>query len=167
MQVMVDAFPSAGKHVFAMGLASVPDEIRVELGYREMNIVLGDDQHILSWWSGPLTHRFLSRRQGPNFRCVVGARGLPHPLVEYDPGRFVSVATKEFDVLVDIAGQVIVYDRHRKRVVCIFLARRGQLAAWMPDGTRYGLAHVIGQPSTPDALDRIGEALRQASSTEL
>ncbi len=167
MHVVVDTFPKAGGPVFAMGLESVPDEIGVELGYRDMNIAVGNNQHILSWWSGPLTHRFLSHRQAPNFRCVVGARGLPHPLVEYDPSRFVSLASKEFDVLVDIAGQVIVYDRQRKRVVCIFLARRGQFAAWMPDGTRYGPAHIIGQPSTPDALDHIGDALRQASSTEL
>ena len=49
----------------------------------------------------------------------------------------------------------------------MFLAFRGQVAAWMPDGTRFGPCHgpspLIEGPETVDAAAIIGRALRAAS----
>jgi hypothetical protein len=64
-------------------------------------------------------------------------------------------------IAVDRFGQVFVAERTGK-LVCVFLVVRGSLAAWMPDGTRFGLAGAIGGPPTPGARERIGEALLEA-----
>jgi hypothetical protein len=65
-------------------------------------------------------------------------------------------------MLVDIYGQVAILDQSHSLIVMFFFFR-GQFAAWMPDGTRFGPATVTGGPETPGALKKIGRALRQAT----
>jgi hypothetical protein len=48
-------------------------------------------------------------------------------------------------------------------VACMLIFRRGKLAAWSPDGVRYGPPELTGGPETPAALDRLGDILRQAT----
>jgi hypothetical protein len=45
----------------------------------------------------------------------------------------------------------------------MFFAFRHQIAAWMPDGTCHGPAAFTGVPPTPDAPEKIGRALLEAS----
>ena len=66
-----------------------------------------------------------------------------------------------WEVGLDVFGQIAFV--RGGSVACVLLYRRGQLAAWAPDGTRYGPADLTGGPPTPGALDRLGDILRQAT----
>src|SRR5262249_12338827 len=76
------------------------------------------------------------------------AKDLP-AWARYDRRRFRKGAGREVSVALDCFGQVAVSDRGG-RLVCMFFAFHGQLAAWMPDGTRLG-PPGLGGPPTPDA----------------
>jgi hypothetical protein len=153
------------------------NNLRVYLGKMSMYIANGHKRHHLHWHDGSLSHWYDRQKPANSQRVttlvknymdtadhwVVDQPGRKHPLAAYDPDRFVTIASGAIDVLIDATGQIIVFDPHRKQLVCIFKVRRKNLAAWMPDGTRYGPADMIGGPATPDALQRIGAALKQAS----
>jgi hypothetical protein len=62
---------------------------------------------------------------------------------------------------VDTFGQVALFE-HDGRLVCMFFTFREQFAAWMPDGTRFGSARLLGAEPTPGAAERIGAALTAA-----
>jgi hypothetical protein len=84
-------------------------------------------------------------------------------LVSYDPERFRPVAANGLTVVGDAFGQAAILDA-RQELVCMFFPYRNQLAAWMPDGTRWGPASLTGGPPTPQALEKIGHALRAAAA---
>ena len=68
--------------------------------------------------------------------------------------------------MVNTFGQVALLDAD-ERLLAMFVAFRGQVAAWMPDGTRLGPCHgpspLIDGPATPGAAERIGRVLKEAS----
>lgn len=151
---------------FVAAPARVHNNLAVFLDETSLKLVVGRKQHVLSWKYGPLEHRFERIPLGAAIgaKPIGATRDLSHPFMKADPLRFTAMASVDVDVLVDLAGQVIVRDFHRDQLVCIFFPRRDQLAAWMPDGTRYGPSDLTGGPATPDALERLGAALRHACS---
>jgi hypothetical protein len=170
-EVAVHAFPESGKPVITTGAqmrtwkSRFHNNLRVLLGQTGMQIIIGRLRHTLSWKEGPLSHTFdrmdKDQPSQPNFEEA--RRDLSHRLVQLDAVRFPAAVSWKVDALVDTTGQVIVHDFYRDRLVCILCPRRETLAAWMPDGTRYGPSDMIGGPATPGALARLGAALRQAS----
>src|SRR5262249_5791253 len=82
-------------------------------------------------------------------------------IVRPDPRRFVSVHEGSVVVLVDRYSQILLLDRIWE-LVCMFFVFRSQLAAWMPDGTRYGPAALTGGPETANAAERIAGRLQLA-----
>jgi hypothetical protein len=82
--------------------------------------------------------------------------------LRYDARRFRRVLEGSIVVLIDVFGQIMCYS-HAKELICMFFVFRDQLAAWMPDGTRYGPAALTGCLPTRGALERIGRALRAAA----
>jgi hypothetical protein len=100
---------------------------------------------------------------GMGARPPIGRAAVLPTTLAYDQSRFVRTASEHFVVAVDCFGQIAVLDLRTDRLACMFFIYRGQIAAWLPDGTRYGPASLIGGPSTPGALERIAEALRAAS----
>jgi hypothetical protein len=46
------------------------------------------------------------------------------------------------------------------RPACMFIFRRGKLAAWAPNGVRFGPPELTGGPQTPGALEKLGDILR-------
>jgi len=92
-------------------------------------------------------------------RVEAVAEGVP---AGYDHERFVMSASTNVLAVADRFGQVAIFDVD-DRLICMFFAFRERLAAWMPDGTRYGAASLTGGPPTPEALAKIGQALRKAS----
>ena len=77
--------------------------------------------------------------------------------------RFVSrFKFPKWEAGLDLFGQVAFV--REGRVTCLFIYRRGKVAAWAPDGVRYGPAELTGGPATPDALDRLGEVLRRTTA---
>lgn len=164
-EIAVHRFPEGDPKALVTSPGKLHTNIVVQLGRTAMTIALGRKRHLLSWKEGPLQHSYehtdkkypLLSGTGPH---QVGAR---HPFTEYDPNRFATMASNVLDVFIDLAGQVIVFDPMRDRLVCIFKIRRRSLAAWLPDGTWYGPSDMIGGPADADALQRLGAALRQAS----
>jgi hypothetical protein len=82
----------------------------------------------------------------------------------------VSRATQRFDNWVryppllaasDNLGHVALVRPSADLVFMAFVVRK-ELALWMPDGTRFGPASLIGGPSTPHALLRIAQSVKNA-----
>ena len=99
------------------------------------------------WHDGELTVSI--HRCDPNATLdpdLVPARKIQSPLTGYDPWRFTAAASCSMDVIVARANQLIMYDTHRSRLVCMFCIRGGRWVAWMPDGTRYGPRDLLGAP---------------------
>jgi hypothetical protein len=93
---------------------------------------------------------------------VPGTRpGLPRCAAAYGD-RFILGAETTVTAIGDRFGQVAILDS-RQALVCMFFAFRGQVAAWIPDGTCHGPAALTGAAPTPGALERIGQALQEAS----
>lgn len=76
-------------------------------------------------------------------------------------GRFLRVAHGRLIALVDGFGQTALFERDG-RLVCMFFAYGGQVAAWAPPDVRYGPAALLGAPPTPAADEKIGRALLDA-----
>ena len=45
-------------------------------------------------------------------------------------------------------------------LTCMFMFRRGKIAAWSPCGIRFGPVELTGGPDTPQALEKLGALLR-------
>jgi hypothetical protein len=134
----------------------------VRLGYRCLGIHIGARGVLLDWNAGPLKvkemtsakYEFGNKATNPLYR----GSGIFAPLT----GRFVGTYRfTRWEVGLDGFGQItFVRDG---TVHCMFIFRRGKLAAWTPGGIRYGSAELTGGPETPDALNGLGETLRQAT----
>jgi hypothetical protein len=138
--------------------------LEVELGTDWITVRIGKSTHLFDWSSGTLVlrHGFLDLadtyiRTAPR----VARKGGAANLTAYDPRRFYAGVQGDVSVVVDEFGQLVVFDCDN-RLVCMFYVYRHQVAAWMPDGTRYGPARFSGGPDTPAALEKIGSALRAA-----
>jgi hypothetical protein len=131
-------------------------------------------RHLVRWHRGPLeVLSWHNRQAGVNqdryyFTSAVDRthvqatqKGVP-ALADYDRERFVSGAKLHVLAVADCFGQVAIFD-FDEQLICMFFAFRDRIAAWMPDGTRYGPPSLTGGPETPDALAKIGQALREAS----
>ena len=149
-----------------------------------LRFALGEDWLFLATTRN---HRFLLRWHGPELEvlswhnreagvnqdgyyftssadrgCVQATqKGVP-ALAYYDRERFVLGTSLHVLAVADRFGQVAIFDVDQ-RVISMFFAFRERIAAWMPDGTRYGPPSLTGGPETPDALTKIGQALREAS----
>jgi hypothetical protein len=141
-------------------------DVQVALGDHWLSLQVGKQSHFVSWQTGVLEVPFkLQGLETHGHSTPTGARAVRHQLpktVWYDMRRFVAGATGEVDVAVDAFGEVAVFDKTGK-LVCMFFMFRSQLAAWLPDGTRYGPAALTGGPPSPDAAVKIGRALCEAS----
>ena len=82
---------------------------------------------------------------------------------KYDPARFERYGYSRSGLLFVTTnlGEIAVFGPG-DALVAMFFVYRGAVAAWLPDGTRYGPAGITGGPTTPDALGKIGAALRKA-----
>jgi hypothetical protein len=133
--------------------------------------------HLLRWDTDRIVHvsaatatpdqflAWLSNR--PGLSPVIGTTpGGPLPAaVHYDLPRFEHACRGvELVAVTDRFGQVALLDAEGD-LVAMFCARGGSLAAWAPDGTRYGTAELLGQAPTPEADRRLARRLREATRT--
>ena len=145
----------------------VHNPLSVQLGRTSLNIIIGAKQHVLSWPDGPLHHSYERVRKDDTLDHATAVDcSRTHPFFTYDPARFYAYASKDVDAVIDAAGQVIIFDPHRNRLACLFLMWRDELAIWLPDGTRYGPPQLTGGPAWPNALEKIGNALRAAGTVK-
>ena len=156
-------------HVTPKGKAH--PHLDVSIGETFLIINTGKHVHMYDWYRGPLRATLSQGEPGWLIARVISpiarrqtVRAARRTVPTYDDRRFVaSERAFGLTVLVDMLSQVTVLDADDK-IVCMFYVFRDQAAAWMPDGTRVGLVPVSSGPSTPDAMERIGAALRAAVS---
>jgi hypothetical protein len=80
----------------------------------------------------------------------------------HDQNRFVQVIEHQgARVLIDRYNHLAVLDRNQ-RLTCIFYVSGQEIAAWLPDGSRWGPRRLIGGEPTLDARERIAAALSRA-----
>jgi hypothetical protein len=147
------------------------DRLNVELCKWWLAAEIGNFRHVIRWEECRLTHELIQLKKRlfssqdtvviSKSRAATATKHLPE-LVSYDPKRFIAVARSEVVVVVDSYGHLAVLD-NAGQLVCMFFIARGQFAAWMPDGTRYGPVSLTGAQPTPDAAEKIGKALREAA----
>jgi hypothetical protein len=147
--------------------------VQVELGQKWLAVQIGRFAHVVEWLDGRLElhHAHVDKDAFLNRTLVAfssrtalaqATKAGLRDLALYDSHRFIMVAQVGVIAVVDIYGQVAILDR-RGDLVCMFFVYRGQIGAWMPDGTCYGPRGLLGVPETPGALEKIGVALRTAS----
>jgi hypothetical protein len=82
----------------------------------------------------------------------------------HDPNRFVQfIEHQGARILIDRYNQVAVLGPNGK-LACMFYMSGNEVAAWLPDGTRYGPRRLIGGDRTPGARERIAAVLERALS---
>jgi hypothetical protein len=149
------------------------NNLTVELGDRWLSITIGGIIHLAHWERGELVllrHAEGSRRLREDVLQASGLTFMGTParpgriaLFEYDANRFRMYAWRhDLIAVVDAFGEVFLFERHTRDLVCAFFVFRQQIAVWMPDGTSLGSEALLGRPATPDAAHRIGGALLRA-----
>jgi hypothetical protein len=161
--------------VWRMRKGKYHNNLIVGLGNQKMTIQLGEWTHFVRWdgQDTPLRRKpgncdwaTLQEFLGQDWPAINRPEHLVSRLpldASWDKQRFIAkVDNAEVTVLVDSFGQLAVFNRVTQ-LIAMFFVLREQIAAWLPDGTRYGPASITGGPETPDALTRIADALRKAS----
>ncbi len=173
-QVEVREVSGAGQPLFVTPKGKAHTVLKLTLGHSGMIVEAGRHVHLIRWDRGVLATSTLHQGLGSPILATLprpidrpATRSSPRPpAVAYDPRRFTAVAIADLTAVVDAFGQICLFDR-ADRLLAMFLVFRGQVAAWMPDGTRYGAAlgpnPLIDGPVTPNAAEIIGRTLRDAS----
>jgi hypothetical protein len=155
-----------GRALCVMPAGRFHHDVEVFLGDCWLTLGVGGHlRHLVRWKEGRLDHTAphgtqALRRWRPTGAAVEPGR-LPE-VVRYDTRRFVGAAWGDLVAVVDRFGEVFLL-RPSGELVAAFFALRGQLAAWLPDGTRYGPESLAGGLASPAAAERIGQALLAAS----
>jgi hypothetical protein len=134
--------------------------IDVMLGAKFVAVHNGGFLHIVQWERGGLNcavsaARLVAARSG----VAVTDTRLPDWVT--DKKRFVKFARNGLTAVVDVFGEVLLFDSDHK-LVCMLFTFRNRIAAWTPDGARFGT--LLSMDPTPGAADRIGAALLAAST---
>jgi hypothetical protein len=157
-------------------LAKCHSELFFEVGDYALAVYGGKFTHILRWDHGKLeaTHKIgrvafthAGRKSGAasadGAGIVVHAEHGRPPMLNLDAARFAKFAFAPCGLcfVTDVYGQLFVLTPDGACVAAFFVYR-ATVAAWLPDGTRYGPSSLTGGSTTPDALGRIGRALQAA-----
>ena len=171
----VSAVDSADVPALLTPRAGTSGRPHVGLGRDWMAMQDGPHATLLRWDGGRLDVRSASGDRAYAYSALfhegtpasplvsVARRGTLPGWASYDPRRFKATCRGlGLVAVVDAFGHVALADPGGT-LLCIVLASRGRLAAWMPDGTRFGPAELTGSPPTPGAGERIASALRGAA----
>lgn len=146
--------------------------VQVHLGECWLSIRIDHTVHVAHWdqgilvlksgqWNEQMVWTMLKEFGLPTQREPTFSKRLP-TFLPNDPGRrFIWATWNNLVAVVDRFGEVAVFEATGE-LVCLFFAFRRQVAVWMPDGTCHGPMSLLGRPATPDALGKIGAALRAA-----
>ncbi|WP_422926617.1 hypothetical protein [Singulisphaera sp. PoT] len=149
-----------------------PSDLTLNLGSKFLAIRRKNEARLLHWDDGILgveviqpNHSIFELRSysGPPIYAKLGSR---NDGLRYDEARFQRGATiATMTALVDAFDHIYLFDS-QSRFLCVFLLVDSHVAAWMSNGTRLGPSQVLGGVATPDAAERIGKVLLQASPKE-
>ncbi|MCC6150186.1 MAG: hypothetical protein IT461_08045 [Planctomycetes bacterium] len=167
---------AAGRALPLPKLAKCHNELFFEVGDYALSVYGGKFTHTLRWDHGKLeaTHKIgrvafthAGRKSGAasadGHGIVVHAEHGRPPMLNLDAARFAKFAFAPCGLcfVSDVYGQLFVLTPDGACVAALFVYR-ATVAAWLPDGTRYGPSSLTGGSTTPDALGRIGRALQAA-----
>ncbi len=135
-------------------------------------VAIGRINHLIAWNTGDLD--FELRITKGRLSAAIDSKLLKDFTMEGDenkplPGyrsrpradRFVSIAISKLIALADTLGHIWIF-QPSNRLLCTFFFFRSSVAAWLPDGTRWGPPNLIGGSSTPGALEKISNTLASA-----
>jgi MoxR-vWA-beta-propeller ternary system domain bpX1 len=177
-QIEVREVAGTGQQVFTTVKGKVHNAPSVTLGRYGMQIHVGKHISLIRWDHDKLTVSTVAEDSTRSEIDIVtwpldrpATRSTPLPkAVQYDPSRFVACARAELTAVVDIFGQVSLFDS-KERLIAMFIAFRSQVAAWTPDGTRFGPSHeaspLFNGPATRNAAEIIGRILKEASDARI
>ena len=149
--------PATQKRVLTTRPGRCHSNLEVRLGPTCLGMSVGPHGCLIDWTEAPLIV-YDGRTAADDFGGRTRTR-FQTSRTSPDFGRFQShFRYPKWSVAVDCFGQVVFL--RESRAVCMFIFRRGKLAAWTPDGVRWGPAELTGGPETPGALERLGETLR-------
>jgi hypothetical protein len=171
-----------GAPVKGLRLGRFHHDVVARLGTHALLAGVGQYKHLLQWKGDRLEHRqvpslakwpsnaqtranpanYLSKYEGFQRQTTPEMKRLLDS-IRADSRRFVDLSIGPLRALVDCFGQMVLLDRGWN-LLCMFFIFRSVVAAWMPDGTRYGPAWLTGGPETPGAAEKIARRLQQASS---
>lgn len=138
--------------------------VEVRFGLKCLGMSVGPVGCLIEWSHGPLrvTDGLTAEDEFEGRARNVLCEGRTSRLGP-ESGRFVGqFKFPRWEIVLDCFGQVaFVRDG---QVAAMFIFRRGKLAAWTPDGVRYGPPELTGGPATPDALDRLADVLRRSTA---
>ena len=173
-QVEVRETSGAGQPVFVTVKGKSHSDAKVTLGRYGMLIHVGKHVSLIRWDREKLGISTVAEGSTRSEHDVVtwpldrpATPSTPMPkALESQSHRFVACARAELTAVVDVFGQVALFDKG-DRLIAMFLAFRSQVAAWTPDGTRFGPSQgpspLIDGPATRNAAEIIGRALKAAS----
>lgn len=150
-------------------------QLEVSVGDAWLTCYGGKFTHLLRWDRERLEIAFLQGQRdigqfiqrkkdaaalNPRMTTLRAGRAGP---CRYDMTRFQRYGYSPRGLLIasDNLGQLCVFDK-QEALVAMFFVYRGTVAGWLPDGTCYGPSSITGSPTTPDALGKIGRALKLA-----
>jgi len=159
----------------ALRVGKVHAELDLAVGDRWLTVHGGKFTHLLRWDRDRLEISFLQGRQditafqrrtrdhsALNPRASVARTGArPNTIADHARFRTFAQSPVGLTFCTDQLGQISVFGRSGA-LAAMFFVYRSTVAAWLPDGTRYGPAGVTGGPTSPGALQRIGHALKAA-----
>ncbi len=143
--------PRGGCHTNAIKLGLHSCCLRIEIEKRE---------YWLSWDNGVFGDQSYDERTAATIRSESRA-GRPAWLV-YDSYRFTHVASDRLVAACDRYGQIALFELTGP-LVCMVIVFRNKVAAWLPDGTRFGSPALLGCAPTPGAAEKIGQRVPAAS----
>jgi hypothetical protein len=165
-QLAIDDVAAGGAPILVTTKGKAHHKVEMQLrGPHSLTVGIGGFRHVIDWTGGCLS---INREKQKSLwdlsvqMMPMKSRTLP-PLVSYDLKRFLTVARCNVIAVGDEHGQIAVLDEQSGDLVCMFFVFRSQVAAWMPDGTRWGPASLTGGPATSNAEQKIGRALWEAS----
>ncbi|WP_435016010.1 hypothetical protein TA3x_003568 [Tundrisphaera sp. TA3] len=176
-RLMVLPTVGAGQPAFVVPQAKSHPGLTLTLGPMGMALRVGRRATIVSWSAGRLVSWALpgwaqaDPPPRPSGALDAGPLTVPASKIMTLPraldrigGRFVACARSNLTAVLDRFGQIALFDAD-ERLVAMILAYRGQVAAWMPDGTRLGPPTLIdgADADAEKAARAIGHALREAS----
>jgi hypothetical protein len=151
------AFPLAD-----VGNAGLHSRVTVALDPHRLRLRVGRFEHAFSLNEVPFRHDRGTPDGGAKPTHIPAGYGTSD--LAYDRGRFPDTyRAGPWIAAFDRWGQVVLLAEKTGRVVLHVVVRRELAAAWLPDGTRWGSAALLGDGPHPNAAVRIGLALQAAT----
>lgn len=155
--------PGTGVPLADLGNAGLHSRVTIVLEPHRLRLRVGRFEHGFALTEVPFRHDRGS--PGADARPTPDLAGYGTSDIAYDRGRFPDAyRAGPWIAAFDRWGQVVLLSERTGKVVLAVVVRRDLAAAWLPDGTRWGSAALLGGGPHPNAAVRIGLALRAATA---